>query len=80
MFPFTSPTKMHRPIDAISYTVRGIQHLNSSEGRSMCDFLIEPTVVRRYHEFRFEAYQKIFKIGYKDTIDYIKANPEILKI
>lgn len=80
VFPFTPPTKMHRPIDAISYTVRGIQHLNSSEGRSMCDFLIEPTVVRCYHEFRFEAYQKIFKIGYMDTIDYIKANPEILKI
>lgn len=80
VFPFTPPTKMHRPIDAISYTVRGIQHVNSSEGRSMCDFLIEPTVARRYHEFRFEAYQKIFKIGYKDTIDYIKANPEILKI
>lgn len=80
LFPFSPPIKMKHPIDAITCSVRGIQHLNSAEGRSVCDYLIEPTVVKRYHEFRFEAYQKIYKQGYKDTIEYIKVNPGILKL
>lgn len=77
IFPFIPPVKMVRSIDAITSTIRGIQHLNSLEGRSVCKYIIEPTVVKRFHEFRFEAYHKIYRQGYKDTLEFIKANPEI---
>jgi NTE family protein len=80
VFPFSPPTQMKRPIDAIACAVRGIQHLNSSEGRSSCDHIIEPKAVKRYHEFRFDAYQKIYRQGYRDAIDYIKMHPELLTL
>lgn len=80
IFPFIPPVKMRRPMDAFASTVRGIQHLNSLEGRSVCDYLIEPTVVKRFHEFKFDAYQKIFNLGYRDAMVYIRSHPDILTL
>jgi len=80
VLPFIPPTKMKHPIDAITCSVRGIQHENSLAGRSLCDYLIEPASVKRYNEFRFDAYEQIYKTGYKETIDYIKRHPDILTL
>jgi len=80
IFPFSPPIEMKRPIDAIACTIRGVQHINSLEGRSVCDYLIETSVVKRYHEFRFESYDKIYRIGYRDAVAFIKSHPEILSV
>lgn len=80
LFPFTAPLTVKKPIDAITSTVRGIQHLNSVEGRNACDFIIEPTAIKKYHEFKFESYDKIFRRGYKDTLEFIRNNPQILQL
>ena len=80
VLPYYPPQKMKKPIDAITTSIRGVQHVNSLEGRSICDFIIEPTVVRRLNEFRFDAYQRIFKQGYRDAMVYIRTHPEILKL
>jgi len=80
VIPFISPTEMKRPLDAITFTLRGVEHVNSSEGRLLCDFLIEPMVVKRFHEFRFDAYERIYKIGYKETNEYIKKHPEMVNL
>jgi len=73
VLPFNAPTSMKRPVDAITSTIRGVQHVLSQEGRSLCDILIEPPVVGKYHEFRFDAYEQIYKIGYKEAQSYFKA-------
>lgn len=77
VLPLVPPTEMKRPVDAMMSAIRGIQHVNSKEGRSLCDFLIEPNAATKFHEFRFDAYEKIFKIGYKCGCEYIKAHPDI---
>lgn len=80
VLPFMPPGEMKRPMDAIQCTLRGMEHVNSLEGRALCDHLIEPKVAARYHEFRFDAYEKIYKIGYKEAKDYIKSHPEMLSL
>ncbi len=80
LFPFSAPISIKKPIDAITSTVRGIQHLNSKEGRSICDYIIEPGAIRKFHEFKFESYDKIFRRGYKDTLEFIRINPQILQL
>ena len=57
-----------------------MEHANAISGRSLCDYIIEPQVLKQYNEFRFDAYQKIYDQGYTDTIEYIKNNPEILHL
>ncbi|MDD3167521.1 MAG: patatin-like phospholipase family protein [Bacteroidales bacterium] len=79
VLPHIPPKKLKQPIDAITSCIRGIQHLNSAEGRSLCDFVIETTALKRYHEFRFDAYLRIYKQGYKDAVEYIQQHPEMLK-
>lgn len=80
VLPYTTPKKLKKPIDAIAVSIRGMQHVNSIEGRSMCDFLIEPKVLNKYNEFNFESYRKIYNIGYKDANDFIESHPEILEL
>ena len=80
VLPYMPPGEMKRPMDAIQSALRGIEHVNSLEGRALCDHLIEPKVAARYHEFRFDAYEKIYKIGYKEAREYIKLHPEILSL
>lgn len=79
VLPFNPPSTMKRPVDAITSTIRGVQHVLSQEGRSLCDVLIEPPVVDKFHEFRFDAYERIYKMGYKETMAYFKAHPEAVE-
>ena len=80
VLPFMPPFEIKRPLDAIRSTLRGMEHVNSVEGRGLCDHLIEPKVAAKYHEFRFDAYEKIYLIGYKEAKEYIKTHPEILTV
>jgi len=80
VLPFMPPGEMKRPMDAIQCALRGIEHVNSLEGRGLCDHLIEPKAVAKYHEFRYDAYENIYKIGYKEAREYIKKHPEILSL
>lgn len=61
-------------------SVRTIQHQNSQEGRSLCNIIIEPKAVEKYHEFNFEAYKEIYETGYNAVIKFISDNPEILQL
>jgi NTE family protein len=76
VLPYIPPVKLKRPIEVMACTIRGIQNVNSAEGRALCDHLIESQAVRKFHEFNFDAYQRIYRQGYKDGMDYIKSHPE----
>jgi NTE family protein len=80
VLPYLPPKQMTRPIHAITSTIRGIQKVNSESGRALCDHVIDIMALEQNHEFNFEAYQKIYKRGYKDTKEYIKNHPEIRTI
>lgn len=80
VLPFMPPSDMKHPLDAIRCTIRGMEHANAVEGRGLCNHLIEPKVVPNYHEFRFDAYEKIYKIGYKEAKEYIKTHPDMLSL
>ncbi len=77
VLPYSAPVDLKRPIEVMAYTLRGIQKVNSAEGRSLCDHIIDCQAVKKFHEFKFEAYQRIYRQGYKDGVDYIKNHPEI---
>jgi len=78
VLPHEAPTSLKKPIDAVTISFRTVEHVNSTEGRSMCKHIIEPQSIKYFNEFRFDAYQKIYAQGYSDTIEYIKNNPDIL--
>jgi len=80
VLPHETQSKIKKPIDSIIQSIRTVQHVNASEGRSMCKYIIEPQLLNHYHEFRFDAYQKIYEEGYRDTIEFIKNNPGILEL
>ena len=52
---------------------------NSSEGRAMCDVLIEPKANQKYDEFDFSDFDKIYKYGYISTKKYLEENPEMVE-
>ena len=78
VLPHIPPTTFHKPIDALASSVRAMQHQNSTEGRDLCRFLIEPMAVEKYHEFSFEAYLEIYHYGYSAATKYIVENPEMM--
>jgi NTE family protein len=80
VLPLFKPKKIKKPVDSIVFSIRAAQAANSYEGRSLCQFIFEPGVVRKFNEFRFNAYQKIYDQGYKEAVEYIKRNPEILNL
>jgi NTE family protein len=80
VLPYSAPIQLKRPIDVMTYTIRGIQKVNSAEGRSLCDHVIDCQAVRKFHEFKFDAYQRIYRQGYKDGMEYLKKHPEILTL
>jgi len=80
VLPYSAPANLKRPIEVMAYTLRGIQKVNSAEGRSLCDHVIDCQAVKKFHEFKFEAYQRIYRQGYKDGMDYIKNHPEIMTL
>jgi NTE family protein len=80
VLPYFPPKNMKRPINAFVSSVRGIQKVNSIPGRALCGHVIETLALEHNHEFNFEAYQKIYRRGYKDAKDYIREHPEILDL
>lgn len=41
---------------------------NTQPNAALCDLLIEPKEVSQYHIFQFTQYQRIYEIGYEETI------------
>jgi NTE family protein len=80
VLPLLKPKKFKKPVDTMVYSIRAVQAANSSAGRSLCRHIIEPGLVKRFNEFRFDAYEKIYNQGYKEALEYIKKNPEILNL
>lgn len=80
VLPYLTPKQMTRPIHAITSCLRGIQKVNAEPGRAQCDHVIEVFALEQNHEFNFEAYQKIYKRGYKDAKEYIKNHPELITL
>lgn len=61
-------------------SIRTMQAQNSQEGRALCDYLIEPKGVEKYHEFNFEAYQQLYQIGYSTATKFVIDNQDILRL
>ncbi len=80
VIPHIPPTELKKPIDTIAYSIRAMQHQNSKEGRDLCKFIIEPKAIEEFHEFSFDAYQKIYQYGYNAANQYIADNLEIMKL
>ena len=66
--------------DVAMSSIRAMLHQNSREGRDICNYLIEPLVLNKYHEFSFENYHEIYEIGYNTAIQYIKTYRDILDL
>ena len=80
VLPKTTATNFKKPIDTLIYSIRAIQHQNSEDGRSKCQFIREPRGVESYHEFNFDAYLSIYELGYNAAKQYIANQPEIQKL
>lgn len=80
VLPYSAPIELKRPIEVMAYTLRGIQKVNSKEGRANCDYVIDCQAVKKFHEFKYDAYQRIYKQGYKDGMEFIKNHPEMLTL
>jgi NTE family protein len=80
VIPQRTPTKLKKPVDTLIYSVRAVQHQNSKSGRDLCQYIIEPDAIDKFHEFNFDAFQSIYQSGYNATSNYILENPEILKL
>jgi len=80
VIPHIAPETLHKPIDTLAASVRTMQHQNSKEGRALCQYLIEPESILKFHEFSFEAYHEIYHYGYSATTKYIVAHPEMMNL
>lgn len=80
VLPHILPSQLNKPIDALVFSVRAMQHQNSKEGRDLCRFIIEPKAIEKFHEFSFDAYQAIYEHGYNATEKFISENHKILKL
>jgi NTE family protein len=80
VLPHSAPTVLKKPVDAMTHSIRTVQHVNSSEGRSLCKYIIEPQGLKHFHEFRFDAYRNIYRQGYRDTLDFIGKHPDVLSL
>lgn len=79
VLPYSVVLKDLKLKDTVAASARVAQSQNSEEGRSLCNFLIEPKAIEKYHEFNFEAYKEIYNYGYSAVDKFITENPEILE-
>lgn len=68
LLPLKKPLKSR---DTLVKSLRIAQHQNSQPGRSLCDILIEPEAIEKYHEFSYDAYESIYEYGYKAAVKKI---------
>lgn len=80
VIPHILPVELKGPIDNLAFSVRAMQHQNSKSGRELCDYLIEPKAIEKYHEFSFDAYQEIYQYGYDATTKCIVNHPEMMSL
>jgi len=80
VLPHIVPAELNKPIDTLAFSVRAVQHQNSSEGRDLCRFVIEPRAVEEFHEFSFDAFHEIYQYGYSAATKFIVENPGIMKL
>lgn len=76
-FPAKKPLKSR---DILIRSLHAALHQNSQEGRELCDFLIEPEGIEKFHEFSFDAYQAIYQEGYRAATRFIGRNPDLLAL
>lgn len=80
LFPPSSVRKGVKMRNIFVSSIRTAQTQNSQAGRALCDYLIEPKAVEKYHEFSFEAYQQIYQLGYSAATKFVMDNQDILKL
>lgn len=80
VLPYYERPKITRKSEILGLSIRAVEHLNSNEGRSLCDFIIESPAIKKYSEFSFDKYNEIIEIGYTCTHQYINKNPELLRL
>lgn len=52
-------------------------YANTIPSKELCDWVIEPLALRRFHIFQFNKFQEIYDIGYLETLKHI---PEISRV
>jgi len=72
--------KNQKSRDTLISSIRVMTHQNSMQGRALCDFVIEPNSIERFHEFSYDSYESIYQFGYRETIQYIAEHPDILRL
>jgi NTE family protein len=77
VLPLTPKCKLNSTKEVLLLSSRELNHINSKNGRTLCDFLIEPLSVLSCNEMDFEKYLEVYKMGYDTTIEFIKNHPEI---
>lgn len=80
VIPHLTAKKPLKPRDTLVKSLRVAQHQSSQPGRALCNFLIEPEAIEKYHEFTYEAYQSIYQYGYRAATKLIGGHPDILKL
>jgi NTE family protein len=80
VIPHKIPSELKKPIDTLAFSIRAVQHQNSKEGRSLCQFIIEPQAIEEFHEFSFDAYLAIYHHGYSAATKYIVDNQQMMKL
>lgn len=80
VIPHREPQDLKKPIDTVKASVRAVQHLNSSAGRKLCTYVIEPKGIDEFHEFSFESWHQLYHHGYESVTRFFIANPQVIKI
>jgi len=80
VLPYYEKKTITKRTEILAHSIRAVEHLNSNEGRKLCDFLIESPAIQKYNEFSFDKYEEIIQIGYNSAIQYMKENPDLLKL
>lgn len=79
VLPYLDQSKGSTAASVVARSIRLMQHQNSTPGRNLCDFIIEPDAVRYYNEFSFDKYMEIAQNGYNTMKAYLKSHPEFIQ-
>lgn len=76
--PHFKPNKTLKSKDTFLAAIRVVEHQNATAGRALCDFLIEPKAIDRFHELSFDAYKTIYQYGYRSVVQFAMSQPQFL--
>jgi NTE family protein len=79
VLPYLEKSNVNTTLSVVAWSIRLMQHQNSTPGRNLCDFIIEPDAVRYYNEFSFDKYMEIAQNGYDTMKTYLKSHPELIQ-